>query len=70
LSEVGAQSSSRNHLLLIALADSGWLFVDNQFVANLDLDHNLRPGFMSVTGNSLPGHQGTVLFENFSVWAP
>ena len=70
LSEVGAKSLSRNHLLLIALEDSGWLFVNNQFVANLDLKHNPRPGVIMARGNSLEGHQGTLLFENFNVWAP
>ena len=70
LSEVGAKSLSRNHLLLIALEDSGWLFVNNQFVANLDLNHNPRPGVIMARGNSLEGHRGTLLFENFNVWAP
>ena len=70
LSEVGAESLSRNHLLLIALADSGWLFVNNQFVANLDLSHNQQFGFIFATGNPLLGHRGTLQFKNFNVWAP
>lgn len=70
LSAVGAQSTSRNHMLLIALADRGWLFVNNQFVANLDLSKGQQPGPIGAIGAPLEGHRGTIRFEDFNVWAP
>ena len=70
LSTVGAKSSSRNHMLLIALADYGWLFVNNLFVANLDLRDNQELGLIFAHGAPLEGHHATIQFEDFNVWAP
>ena len=70
LSTVGAQTSTSNQVLLIVAAQSGWLFVNNKFVASLDLRHNLQSGLIFVSGSSLEGHQGTIQFEDFNVWAP
>lgn len=59
-----------NHLLLMAIGDSGWLFLNDDMVAQLDLSHNMDSGWVSVMGDFFLDHQGSPEFENFNVWAP
>ena len=63
-------SSSRTRLLVIAVEESGWFFVNGQLVTKLDLGHNQDQGWVSVVGDFYSNHQGKPEFENFNVWAP
>ena len=60
----------RNHLLLIAIGDSGWFFLNDGLISRLDLSHNLDSGWVSIMGDFFHGHRGSPEFENFNVWAP
>ena len=66
----GINLLSSNHLLLIAIEEFGWFFVNDQLVAKLDLGHNLDSGQVSAIGDYSLYHQGSPSFENFNVWAP
>ncbi len=70
LSSAGINLLSKNHLLLIAIQESGWFFVNGQLVAKLDLGHNLDSGWVSAMGDYFLKHQGSPSFENFNVWTP
>ena len=70
LSDSDSFSYSRNHLLLIAIGDSGWFFVNGELIDRLDLSHNLDAGWVSAIGDFFLDHQGSPEFENFNVWAP
>ena len=70
LSREGINLLSKNHLMLIAIEESGWFFVNDRLVAKLDLDHNLDSGWVSAIGNFFQSHLGSPSFENFNVWAP
>ena len=70
LSDSGPFSYIRNHLLLIAIGDSGWFFVNGDLVDRLDLSHNTDSGWISVMGDFFRDHQGSPEFEDFNVWAP
>ena len=65
-----ARPSSRNHLLLIAIEEFGWFFVNDQLVSKLRLSHNLDVGWVSTMGNFFGEHQSSLNFENFNVWTP
>ena len=41
----GVSLLSRNHLLIIAIEEAGWLFVNDRLVAKLDLGHNQTSGW-------------------------
>ena len=56
--------------MIIAIEESGWLFVNDQLVAKLDLGHNQTSGGISAMGDFFRNHQGSPSFENFNVWAP
>ena len=70
LSDAGISLLSRNHLLIIAIEEAGWLFVNDRLVAKLNLDHNQTSGRISAMGDFYLSHQGSPSFENFNVWAP
>ncbi len=61
---------SRNDLTLLAFEDFGLFFVNGQFVARLDLSHNMDRGAVSVMGGFFNNHTGEPSFANFSVWTP
>ena len=44
LSNWRSGASSRNHLVLIAIEELGWLFVNGELEAELDLSHNQDRG--------------------------
>ena len=70
LSDAGISLLNRNHLLVIAIEESGWFFVNDQLVAKLDLGHNQASGRTSAMGSFFDSHTGEPSFENFNVWAP
>ena len=59
-----------NHLLLIAVGNNGWFFLNGRLVVRLDLSHNLDEGWVSVVGDFWTEHQGEPEFRDFNVWAP
>ena len=63
-------SPKRNHLLLMAIGEDGWLFINDELLSKLDLDHNLDEGSVSIIANSWIGHRAEVEYRDFSVWAP
>ena len=63
-------SSVQNYLLLIAVEESGWLFLGDQVVTKLDLRHNNDMGSVSAIGGFLGNIRGKIEFLNFNVWAP
>ena len=70
VSNVGARVTTSKHLLLIAIDDIGWLFLNGVLIVQLDLSHNPDSGWISVFGDFLPDHQGSPNFEEFRVWVP
>ncbi len=60
----------KNHLLVIAIEESGWFFVNGRLEAKLDLGRNLDAGNVSVMGGFFNGHTGEPEFEDFIVWVP
>ena len=70
LSDPGIALLSRNHLLIIAIEEACWFFVNDQMVAKLDLGHNQASGGVSAMGDYYLSHQGSPSFEDFNVWAP
>ncbi len=62
-------SSNRNRLALIAVAGSGWVFINDQLVFKLDLGHNQDVGEVSAMAGFFEGDRGDAQFLNFNVWA-
>ena len=65
-----AGSGDRNRLVLIAVEDRGWFFIDGQLVTDISLSHNGDQGDVSVMGDFFNDHQGEPEFEDFIVWVP
>ena len=68
LSRFDTSANGRNHLQLVAVAERGWLFVNNEFISSLDLSSVTGAGDVSVitgafTGNEVAG--ATTRFEDF-----
>ena len=70
LSNWRSGASSRNHLVLIAIEELGWLFVNGELEAELDLGHNQDRGQIAAMGDFFLSHNGSPEFEKFNVWAP
>ena len=70
LSAIGINLLSKNQLMVVAIQESGWFFVNGQLVAKLDLGHNLDSGWVSAAGDFFIGHQGSPSFQDFNVWTP
>ena len=62
--------SGPNRLLLIAIEESGWFFINDNLVSKLDLGHNRDVGNVSAMGDFFNGHTGNSQFREFNVWAP
>ncbi len=58
-----------NHLLLIAIEETGLFFVNRQLIARLDLSHNLDYGDINAVAGFFNG-SGEFDFQNFNVWTP
>ena len=67
---LGSSPLRENHLLLIALGDIGYFFVNGKLVARLDLSHNEDYGHVSAVGSIFRDHTGEPEFEDFNVWMP
>ena len=68
----GTAAGDTNGLRLIAIDDTGWLFVNGELVAALDLSVRTGPSSVSaITGmfqdNSIPGRSTS--FADFAVWS-
>ena len=61
--------AATNHLLLIAVADKGWIFLNGRFITALDLSHNINAGSAAAFAGFFSGNTGTVPFRDFTVWA-
>lgn len=61
---------ARNHLLLVAMGDSGWFFVNGHLEATLILDFNLESGYISAMAGFYNNSDQDVEFGDFTVWAP
>ena len=70
LSETGARFLSQNHLLLIAIEDTGWFFVNDELVDKLNLSQNQDQGEIRAAGDFFLDHRGSPEFQDFNVWAP
>ena len=70
LSETKAEASNPNLLVLIAVRDVGWFFINGGLVGKLDLSHNQDVGQVGLLNGFLPNSQGTLEFRNFTVWVP
>ena len=61
----------RNHLLIIAVEESGWFFVNGRLEAKLDLGRKTWTLGTSVPwADSSRNHTGEPEFEDFIVWVP
>ena len=60
----------KNHLLIIAVEESGWFLVNGRLEAKLDLGRNLDAGDVSAMGGFFNNHTGEPEFEDFIVWVP
>ena len=65
-----ADFGDRNRLLLLAIEESGLLFVNGSLIARLQLSHNPQPGEVSIMGGFFNPHAGEPQFQNFTVWTP
>ena len=61
---------TKNHLMVIAIEESGWFFINRRLVDKLDLAHNQDSGSVSAMGDFFLSHNASPSFENFNVWAP
>ena len=59
---------NRNHLMLMAIGDTGFFFANGQLITLLDLSHNLDYGDVSVMGGYFNDSTGEPQFRNFNVW--
>ena len=70
LGDFAVSPQNKNHLLVAAFGEFGLFFVNDKFVARLDLSHNQNHGRVSAMGDFSSSHRGSPDFENFNVWAP
>ena len=61
---------NRNQLLLIAMGDTGWFFVNGSLESTLDLSRNMEAGPISAMAGFFNDSNRDVDFRKFSVWAP
>ena len=70
--KVTTARGNANLLLVIALGDTGHLFSNNSYVADLDLSDWTGTGRVHLTAGVLEGNTGTGVstqFERFAVWS-
>ena len=70
--KVTTARGNANLLLVIALGDTGHLFINNSYVADLDLSDWTGTGRVHLTAGVLEGNTGTGVstqFERFAVWS-
>ena len=59
-----------NRLLILAIRDTGWIFVNEGLEARLDLSHNVEEGGIMAVSGLYGLSNRDVEFQNFTVWAP
>jgi len=67
---ISTSQGSINHVRVIALEDAGWLFINGNYIAELDLSRGPETGYVEVIGSWFKGtqHAGeTTGFERFTV---
>ncbi|MGH2560153.1 MAG: hypothetical protein ACRDJH_13905 [Thermomicrobiales bacterium] len=72
LTGVDTQAGEHNDLHLIVIGDVGYFFINDRYVATLDLSAKLEAGDVAVGSGFLPAHQSpgqSTKFENFEVAA-
>ena len=57
-------------LMLVAVGDSGWFFINGQHVKKLDLSHNQDTGGLAVIGDFFDRNESSTEYRYFRVWAP
>ena len=70
ISDAGAAFGDRNHLMLLAFSQAGFLLINGRLVAKLNLAHNTADGNVLVLANFFAGHRGSPKFSNLNVWTP
>ena len=60
----------RNKLSLVALGNEGWLLLNGEFIARLDLSGNQDAGWVAAIAGFFNDRGGSVEFEDFTVWVP
>ena len=68
--ESRAALRNKNHLVLLAFGESGWFFLNDTLVAELDLGHNQDHGEVKAMGGYFEDSRDSPTFENFNVWVP
>ena len=68
LRDAGATLRDRNHLLLVAIGEFGYFFLNGELLPSLDLSHNQDYGTIAIMGNFFKDNLGSPSFENFNVW--
>ena len=70
LATTGVSLLNRNRLIIIAIEESGWFYVNDRLIGKLDLGHNLDYGGISAMCDFFLTHNGEPRFESFNVWVP
>ena len=63
-------TNNRNRLLIIAIEESGWFFVNGHLAAKVDLSLNQDAGGVAAMGDLFLDHYASPSFQDFKVWAP
>ena len=69
---IDTSQNSSNHLRLIALGDSGWLFINDVFIAELDLSGLRDSGEVVAIGSYFQEDEifgKSVVFQDFTIWS-
>ena len=69
---IDVSQAASNHLRLIALGDSGWLFINDVFIVELDMSGLRDSGDVSAIGSYFTGDEiagKSVAFQDFTVWS-
>lgn len=69
---ISTEASGSNHLRVIAFGPDGWLFINGEYIAKLDLSELLVDGRVSAVGGYFTGDgvEGkSTRFEEFTLWS-
>ncbi len=64
-SSLSVQGGEKNHVMIMALGDLGWLFVNQVFVTHIDLSDFPEEGEVALTALAVAGEQTAVEYEEF-----
>jgi len=71
ISDLDIREGGSNHIRVVALEDSGWFYVNGEFISELDLSSQYSGGIMIATG-FIEGNQVTgklTEYRDFTVWS-